>query len=427
MERERPSGLLVRSSFDETPNDNVPAENPPATVGPPTAVPGDPDAVVFESVGEPPRGITVLRPSAWSGWPDEWETPSWYGRVQLLTDTAWACLDSNSSVLSTMPPYLVGAAESLNADWLNNPDPDVYSSWEEFAKQLFWDWQAAGEVFVLATAWYSTGWPARFHVVPPWLVDADLDGSGLRTYRIGTVDVTDSILHVRYTSRVDDAHGHGPLEVAGPRLVAAAALARYARTVASSGGIPNAVLTHPQRLTAEQSASLQTQWVEARMSSLGLPAVLSGGLDFKTLAYDPQQMALVELSQWNEARIAVLLRVPPVCVALPSGGDPMTYSNVNSLFDYRWRDGLRPMAQHVMSALSFWALPRGTTVELNRDEYVRPGPAERAGYYATLHGIADEAGPAITVEEIRRAERFEPLAASLPPAAPAAPVEEVPA
>jgi HK97 family phage portal protein len=373
-----PSGLVVRSSsFDEVPNDNDPASHPPATVGPPAAVPGDPNGVVFLEEGTPSHRSVRFVPSAWSGWPAEWETPNWQGHVQLLTDTAWACLDSNTSVLSTMPPYLVGAAASLGADWLNNPDPDVYQSWEEFAKQLFWDYQGLGEAFVMATAWYATGWPARFHVVPPWMVDADIDGAGLRRYQIGQVDVTDSMLHVRYTSRVGDAHGHGPLEVAGPRLVAAAALARYARTIAASP-IPHSVLTHPQRLTAEQSAALQAQWVEARMSTLGMPAVLSGGLDFKTIQYSPTELSLVELSQWNEARIAVLLRVPPVCVALPSGGDPMTYSNVNSLFDYRWRDGLRPMAQAVMAALSWWALPRGTTVELNRDEYVRPAPLERA-------------------------------------------------
>ena len=94
---------------------------------------------------------------------------------------------------------------------------------------------------------------------------------------------------------------------AGPRLVAAAALARYAQQFAASGGVPNAVLIHPDELTADQSADLQSQWVEARMSSLGLPAVLSGGVEFKTLQFNPTDMALVELSPWNESRIAVLL------------------------------------------------------------------------------------------------------------------------
>jgi hypothetical protein len=61
-----------------------------------------------------------------------------------------------------------------------------------------------------------------------------------------------------------------------------------------------------------------------------------------------------------------------------------------------------------MSALSGWLLPRGSRVELNRDEYVQPGPYERAQTDAILHGIVDTATgqPAKSVSEIREAERF---------------------
>jgi len=400
------SGLLVvdqRSGGGLVPNDNDPALNPPATVGPPTARPGDPDGIEIIVGGEPVGAWSSRRPPRampWSGWPAEWCTPNWGGQLQLLTDTAWTCLDDNASILAAMPPYLVGAAESLPADWINNPDPDRYTSWVEFAKQLVWDFQGAGEVFVLTTARYANTYPARFHVVPPWFVEIDWWG-GQRRYHIGSLDVTADMLHIRYTSRTTDLHGRGPLEVGGPRMVAAAALARYAQTFATSGAVPNAVLTYPGRLSKERVEELQAQWVEARMSRMGLPAVLSGGIDFRTLDYNPKDLALVELSQWNEARIAVLLKVPPICVALPSGGDSMTYSNVESLFDYRWRAGLSTIAANLMAALSGWALPRGTTVEVNRDEFVKAPPLERAQTWAIYHGIG-----AVTTEEIRQGERF---------------------
>lgn len=372
-----------------------------STVGPPDWEPGDPDGV--EVIGERGPAVPLVPPPVqpWSGWPAEWATPSWYGHVQLLTDTAWTCLDSNASILATMPPYLVGAASTLDADWLTNPDPTVYTSWEEFAKALFWDYQGLGEVFVLATARYATGWPARFRVLPPWMVEAEVGAGGRRRYFIGRVEVTADLLHVRYTSRVGDARGHGPLEVGGPRLVAAAALARYATALAASGGVPHSVLVHPSRLEPDQAAKLQAQWVEARMSSIGLPAVLSGGVDFRTLSLDPESMALVDLASWNEARIAVLLGVPPFAVGLPSGGDSMTYANVSQLFDYRWRAGLRPMAQAVMAALSYWALPRGTVVEVNRSDFIRPTALEVAQTHAIYAGLG-----VLTPEQIAEAERF---------------------
>jgi hypothetical protein len=62
-----------------------------------------------------------------------------------------------------------------------------------------------------------------------------------------------------------------------------------------------------------------------------------------------------------------------------------------------------------MLALSGWLLPRGTSVELNRDEYVQPGPYERAQTAAILNAIVDPATgqPALSVQEIRAAERLD--------------------
>jgi HK97 family phage portal protein len=357
---------------------------------------------------DPPAGPPLPRviPSAWPGWPQDWWTPQWDPKRQSLTDTAWMCVDLNASILATMPPYLVSAADTLDDLWLQNPNPNVYSSWAEFAKQLFWDFQL-GEVFVLATARYSTGWPARFHVVPPWYVDVEM-GDGTRSYMIAKIDVTPDILHIRYASTVDDAHGHGPLEAGGARLTAADTLTRYGYGLAASGGVPPSVLEHPDELSADQAAELRAQWVIARQSALGEPAVLSGGVTWKPTQINPKDMALLELQTFTESRIAILLGVPPFLVGLPSSGDSLTYSNVQSIFDYHWRAGLRPKAEFVTTALSEWLLPRGTTLEVNKDAYVQPGPLDRSKFYETMSKIRDEQGnPAMTVEEIRRAERIE--------------------
>jgi len=308
-------------------------------------------------------------------------------------------LDLNSSVLATMPPYLTGAATSLPADWLNNPDPDLYASWEDFAKALWWEYQL-GEVFLVATAYYANGYPARFHVLEQWAVNAEMDGAR-RRYTVGGRDVTADTLHIRYRSRTGNARGEGPLDAGGARVIAAEVLTRYATNLVSSGGIPPGTLEHPDELSADQAAELQNQWLTARLSSLGLPAVLSGGVKFNTAAYSPTELALLELAQWNESRIAVLLGVPPFLVGLPSGGDSMTYSSVVSLFDYHWRAGLRPKAAAVCAAVAGWALPRGTGFEVNRDEYVRPDPFTRAQTWNLAL-----TGGWMTTDEVRNAERL---------------------
>jgi HK97 family phage portal protein len=405
-------GLFTRSIRPpEIPNGNDPVTATPGTVGPPNINPGDPHGVTLEDATPPvpPAAPTRIVPSAWSGWPADWNA-SWYTGSGPVEETAWTCIDLNASLLSTMPPYLVNAAPTLNADWLVNPNPDLYTGWDEFAKQVWWDYQAAGEVFIIADSFYATGWPARFHVVPPWYVQITLV-DGLRRFTMGDTDVTGRMLHIRYTSRVGpDVHGHGPLEVGSGRLVAAQVLAEYATRMVTMGGIPSSVLEHPEELTAEQAAELQAQWVQARISSLGEPAVLSGGVTWKPTQMNPKDMGLLELSQYVQSRIAILLGVPPYMVGLPSGGDPLTYKNVVNLFDHHWRAGLRPKAAAVMSALSGWALPRGTTVEVDRDAYVEPPPLERAQTAQILNSIVDKLGnPALTVDEIRDAERLDDL------------------
>jgi len=232
--------------------------------------------------------------------------------------------------------------------------------------------------------------------------------AGHRRYSIGNREITDDLLHVRYQGTTADAHGHGPLEIGAGRLLASRMLMQYASGYAAAGGVPTSILEHPDDLTPEQAATLRDQWVTARVSALGEPAVLSGGVTWRATQTTPKDMALVDLAGWNDARIAVMLGVPPFLVGLPSGGDSMTYSNVTALFDYHWRAGLRPKAQLLMGALSGWLLPRSTVVEVNRDAYIRPGPKERAETAAILNGITDAQGnPVMTVDEIRSAERLD--------------------
>ena len=213
------------------------------------------------------------------------------------------------------------------------------------------------------------------------------------------------MLHIRYKSTTDNARGVGPLDVGRSRLIAAGVLLRYVTNFVQSGAVPSGVLESEEELGAKQSAALHKQWVTARMDRLGLPAILSGGVSWKATQVNPLQSALTELAAYTESKISVLLGVPPFLLGLPSSGDPMTYSNASSIFDFHWRGGLRPKAQRVMLALSQWLVPHGTGVEVNRDAYVQPGPYERAQTWQILTSIG-----VVTPEQVQQIERFAPTA-----------------
>ena len=379
-------------------NTNIIANgNPASSVGPELAS-GDPDMLDTSDFDDIPeaRALPWVAPSPWSGWPAEWGNPGWAsngngagstaeGAMSRVVDAAWAAIDLNSSVLASMPIYRLRKGVIIQSlPWMTNPDPTIYSSWQEFAKQLFWDYHL-GEAFVLPMARDSAGLPINFRVIPPWLISAEMLG-GRREYRLGSVDVTNEILHLRYASTTDNARGIGPLDVAGSRQVAIRLLQRYADSLAETGGTPLYWLGVQRNISESEGRDLLDRWIESRAKYAGHPAIVSGGATLnQTKSMNAEDVALLELTHFNEARVAILLGVPPFLLGLAAAaGGSITYSNVESLFDFHDRSSLRPKANAVMSALGQWSLPYNETVELNRDDYTRPSLVDRARAYETM-------------------------------------------
>ncbi|HET6898522.1 MAG TPA: phage portal protein [Vicinamibacteria bacterium] len=393
-------------------NENV-QPPPPTGVGPTTSEGFGNEHVLYpEVLGTPPV-------QAWSGWPVEWSTPNWGDAAGGLAgiinrvSTVFGAIDLNSSILSTMPPYRVqGATVVEPLGWMRNPQPEVYTGWTEAMKQVVISY-FNGEVFIWATSRYADGTVRSWVVLNPMWVAVDLEGQ-VRSYSRGGIDITPDVLHIRYSSWPGDPHGHGPLEALAYNLFGAAALERYQAGLATRGGIPWGVLTAPGNLSNEQATLLRDRFVAARLSAMGAPAVMSGGVTLAPFTITPKDMALIELRQFDEARIATLLRCPPTLLGLPTGEGSLVYQNVTAIYDFHWRAHLRPVAATIMEAFSQWSLPSTQNVELNRDEYVRPAFAERVAGYSTLFNIVDETGArAITVEEIRAAERLNGVGAEL--------------
>jgi len=384
-------------------NANDPAP-PPGTVGPPDINFGDPDMVDVSALTNlETRQLPWIQPSAWSGYPESWSTPNWgqQAGINKLIDVAWACIDLNSSVLSSMPIYRMKNGRIIEpTSWMKNPDPDIYTCWQEFAKQLFWDYML-GEAFILPMATNSDGYPIRFRVVPPWLISVEMRG-GTREYKLGSTDVTGEILHIRYSSTTTDARGHGPLEQAGARQVTVGLLQRYTQNLAETGGIPLYWMGLDRKITQSEGVDLLDRWIESRTKYAGHPALVAGGATLnQAKSMSAQDLTLMELTQFNEARIAILCGVPPFLVGLPGATGSLTYSNIEQLFGFHDRSSLRPKANAVMSSLDGWSLPSTQTLELNRDDYTRPGLKDRAQAFKVLI----EAG-ILTVDEARAMERL---------------------
>jgi len=324
------------------------------------------------------------------------------------SDVAFACIALNARILGSLPVITARRGVPIAPrSWLNNPQPELYTGWTEFIKQTIASYQATGEAFIIATGRYrDDDKPSSFFLADPTMVSVDIV-DGRREYRVNGVPMDPAdILHIRDNSSVTDPHGHSALEAAGARLIAAEVLARYGSNLAKNGGIPWAVLQHKYRLTEAQAQGIRDNWIKAARSRLGAPAILDSDMQLRELQVAPKDMALAELQKYTDARICVLLGVPPTAVSIDPGTGSLTYQNVEMLFSFHARSELGPLGNEIMAPLSNWALPAGQTVALNTDPYTEPEPEARARRYQTLAGIIDPANgrPALSVDEIRRME-----------------------
>lgn len=395
-----------------------------------------PNGNLAGSVGPESSGGPVMstpwHAQAWAGWPDGWHTPpmgdthdAWsgygYGRTGDAlwgrVSTAMSCVDLNSRELGSFPIYGVknGVPFTL-PEWRNNPEPELFASWGDFVHSAVNSLLLRGECITYATGRFADGSVARFATLNPDAVDIEVvDGQRVVSVAGEQIDPRD-VKVIRYQSWPGRVRGISPLEWVGRSMSTSGALEDYASQLAERGGVPWAVLKSSRNIDATQATAAQQRWILAAKSRSGAPAVLGNSFDLQTLSLSPTDMALVELREFDERRICAAFGVPAylVNVSMASG---LTYSNAESLFRQHWTATLRPLAGLLAASWSDWLLPRGSSLEFNPDRYTQPPLGERVQAWAQMFNIFDPATGerAITIDEIRAAERMQP-ADTQPPA-----------
>lgn len=398
--------------------------NPASTVGPETA----PTTALAAPVGAEPVVVDGdalegavptakgFYPSAWAGYPSGWGTgwSNWGGGAGLAdpvmgrkVSTVFSCVELNANALGSMPVSIAERGRPIDPaeyPWTENPDPRLYSGWDEFVVQWAASMWTRGEAFICQTGMdYDSFLPSSFMVLDPDRVQVEFDADGLRTYQLeGRPLMGLDVLHTRYMTLAGWPRGLSPLQAAAGNLRSAGALEQYGANLAEGGGIPWGVLTSEQRLSGRQARLAREQYREQRSDLTGDPVVLGYGLSLDTLNLSPKDMALLDLRVFDEQRIASVLGCPPWLVGLPQPSG-MTYANALSLFGFHWRR-LRPIAKRLTVGLSAWALPRGRTAALSAGDYVQPDLAERSTAYSQM--VRDGA---MHVDEWRALENLPPL------------------
>ncbi len=358
---------------------------------------------------EPP--ITAPPPVAqpWSGWPAEWGTgwqshASWQSRVS----TVFSCVRVNSLATATMTPVLYRGRFPLPRgaegwrSWLLNPQPELYSGWDEFVQQMDVSMMLRGNAYVQPTSYFRDGWPRTFFALDPDRCLPVMEDGMRRVYGPSGQDITDEVLHLRYLSVPGEAAGIGPLHGAMGSMVSAAAMEQYGANLALQGGVPWGTLESEQRLSPRQARMARDEYVASRQERTGAPAFLPYGMKLNTLTISPKDMALLDLRVFDEQRIAAAFGVHPSLVNLPAP-EGLTYANRVDLRTEHFLLTLRPGANRYGTSFSSWALPGFVQLKLNASEYLQGTLQQRVETYLPMATQVDPATgrPFITGEELR--------------------------
>lgn len=307
--------------------------------------------------------------------PDWWSenmssTGSWTPGNAQLVERVWVanrCNQLNAQQIATMPIVHHGGTEPA---WVSSPDPHWYPN--GIADALFaiveqiYGW---GFSCQYVTDFYADGYPRTWAVLDSAALQIKAV-AGSRVYKYGETE-----LDARRVVQID----RNP----GSRVQGSSALKAYAQNAwgllaagnqsmtVNQGGIPQSVLKSERKLTKEQAAALQAQWMTATQSRNGAPPVLPPEISFETLSFDPKDLALLDTQEFNARAIASAFGVPAMLLNMPVTGG-LTYQNPAALGEMWWRFELRTLATRIANAWTAQLLPRGQWVSFDAADTFMP-------------------------------------------------------
>jgi HK97 family phage portal protein len=317
----------------------------------------------------------ALQPQVSAFWDGMWgQTASllgvpWTPRLQDRVWVANRCLQLCAQQLASMPLRFFGGYEPA---WVANPDPVWYPN--GIGDAVFaatWSMLGHGDAFLYVTDRYANGFPSAWTVLDPVPMNVQADG-GRRSYRSSQVELDpDRVVQISRDPR-GGLRGSSALSSYASPAWGMVGASELGRSMVSGGGVPNAVLKSSRKLSADQAAALQDQWVNARLrSGVGAPAVLPPEISFEQLSFNAEDLALLDVQQFDAKVIASAFSVPAFMLNLELAGG-LTYQNPETLFEVWWRSELRPAAGRIQRALSANMLPRGSWVEFDARAVLAP-------------------------------------------------------
>jgi len=227
----------------------------------------------------------------------------------------------------------------------------------------------------------------------PRLVTPDYDETGI-VYRVppGLIDsarplraakrVTGDILHIRGFRAPGQLKGLSPIEYARQAIGLGLAAEQFGAEFFGQGAHPSGVLEVPGEMTTSMAAVLLDTWKRnhSGMSNSHEPAVLTGGMQWKTVTIPPEDAQFIATRGFQTAEVARIYRVPPHMIGdvekSTSWGTGIEEQAIGFVVHT-----LRPWIVRLETAISR-LLPAGQFLRFNVSGLLRGSQKERYAAYA---------------------------------------------
>lgn len=281
--------------------------------------------------------------------------------------------------VATMPLELF---KDVNGRWQRLPTPDVLRRPND--EQLMFDFvhQAVatlaihGVDFIYAPT-DNRGLPLEMRNLNPMSVKHIANDDGTYLFQVGQskeLFTRDSIRQIDWLRLPSQMRGIAPIDAMRNIIGTDISINRYLAAFYGDGATPSSVLETEQQLTPDQAQVLRDTWTDLHYKTRK-PAVLAGGLKWKPIAASASDMDTMAHRESIVRDIARCYRIP-LHLLSGSGGDSMTYQNVESAGINFVRHTLLPYMRRIEGAISEM-LPVGMSVRFNADEFLRADLATR--------------------------------------------------
>lgn len=330
-----------------------------------------------------------------------------YASMRLLSDT-----------VSTLPVYEVeqlgGVRQRADEQpaWLSRPN--TYSSRVDFFSDVMMSCVLDGNAFILVAVDPTSGDIVEAHVLDPRQVLIERSLTSKVTFSVPLADgsrvqlppasqLTEmGIVHVAGIRRPGTARGLSPIRECSQSLGLALAATAYSASLLGKSAVPHGVIEVSSMLDQKQAKELLSGWKLGRTgpSSAGLPAVLSGGAQWKPLTLSPADVQLLETLRFSVRDIARLFRVPAWLI----GDDAtMSYASTEQEMLSFVTHSVRPWLVRIEEAFA-QVLPDGRQLRFDTGGLLKADTKSRYEAYA----IAITNG-LMSVNEARRLEDLAPV------------------